>query len=113
MPVYKLCNRCLRPEPCKCPPRRSPDNRASAHARGYDAKWKKTRASYLRAYPFCEQEGCEAKATDVHHLDGLGPRGPYGHDPANLQALCHSHHSQETAKEQPGGWAAFYAEQAT
>jgi 5-methylcytosine-specific restriction protein A len=42
----------------------------------------------------------------VHHLDGLGPTGPLGHKWVNLQALCQTHHSQITAREQPGGWNA-------
>jgi len=44
------------------------------------------------------------RATDVDHIDGLGPNGPRGHDWSNLRALCHSHHSQRTARDQPGGW---------
>lgn len=79
--------------------------RPSAVERGYGAKWRKTRAAFLRDHPICEDaEGCIAAATDVDHIDGLGPNGPNGHDPANLRALCHSHHSQRTARDQPGGW---------
>lgn len=83
-----------------------PDARPSAAARGYDARWSRTRKRYLRDHATCEDDsGCNAAATDVHHRDGLGPNGPRGHDPTNLQALCHAHHSQLTAREQPGGWA--------
>jgi 5-methylcytosine-specific restriction protein A len=85
--------------------RREDKRRPSAAKRGYDAKWRKTRAAYLKAFPICEEEhGCIEWATDVHHLDGLGPMGPRGHDWENLQALCHRHHSEETARSQPGGW---------
>lgn len=81
--------------------------RPSARARGYDTKWQKTRARHLRVHPLCQHpEGCIERATDVHHLDGLGPKGPRGHDPSNLQALCHEHHSRITATSQPGGWNA-------
>ena len=47
---------------------------------------------------------CDAPATDVDHIDGLGPQGPAGHDPANLRGYCHPHHSARTARDQPGGW---------
>jgi 5-methylcytosine-specific restriction protein A len=87
--------------------RASDAKRPSASQRGYDAKWRRTRADYLRTHPICEDpEGCIAPATDVHHLDGLGPNGPRGHDHQNLESRCHSHHSQETAREQRGGWNA-------
>ena len=79
--------------------------RESAQSKGYDAQWRKTRLEFLRAYPVCQDEmGCVAKATDVDHIDGLGPKGPRGHDWTNLRALCHSHHSKRTARDQPGGW---------
>lgn len=88
--------------------RRAADaKRPSASARGYDSKWRETRASYLRSHPICEDKaGCIARATDVHHLDGQGPKGERGHDFTNLQALCHAHHSQITSHEQRGGWNA-------
>lgn len=69
--------------------------RGSASARGYGHKWRKTRALFLKDNPHCAL--CGELATDVHHLDGKGPHGELGHEPANLQALCHSHHSSITA----------------
>jgi 5-methylcytosine-specific restriction protein A len=83
----------------------APAKRSSAARRGYDAQWRRTRARFLRAHPRCEHGGCTEPATEAHHLDGLGPNGPAGHDEFNLQALCGRHHSQVTAREQPGGWA--------
>lgn len=85
--------------------RKQDARRPSAAARGYDERWRRTRRSFLRAHPVCQHEaGCIQPATDVHHLDGLGPRGPRGHDRENLVSLCHAHHSAITAKMQPGGW---------
>ena len=85
--------------------RQSDAKRPNSSARGYDAKWRRTRANYKRSHPICEDEsGCIEPATDVHHLDGLGPNGPRGHDPENLRSLCHKHHSQVTAREQSAGW---------
>lgn len=75
--------------------------RASPTERGYDARWRRTRARYLRHHPTCEVVGCNTTATDVHHLDGRGPLGPAGHELSNLQALCHSHHSVITNAAMP------------
>lgn len=87
--------------------RREDKRRPSARERGYDAKWERTRTAFLQAHPICGwHEGCLALATDVHHLDGQGPKGPRGHDHSNLLQLCHQHHSQITATEQKGGWNA-------
>lgn len=71
------------------------DTRPPAAHRGYNARWRRTRARHLRAHPDCEV--CDQPATQVHHLDGAGPLAPAGHDPENLQALCHSCHSRITA----------------
>lgn len=88
--------------------RREDQRRPSAKARGYDSKWERTRRLYLRSHPICEDpEGCIDRSTDVDHIDGLGPLGPKGHDEENLRALCHSHHSKRTARDQPGGWHAM------
>jgi len=78
--------------------------RPSSSERGYDAKWRRTRAEYLARYPDCEEPGCNELATDVDHIDGQGPNGPRGHDWSNLRSLCHPHHSKRTAMDQPGGF---------
>lgn len=74
-------------------------SRPSFYQRGYDHRWQRTRRRFLRTHPTCER--CGAPAQDVHHLDGLGPLGPRGHDPANLQPLCHSCHSRITNEGMP------------
>jgi len=85
--------------------------RPNATQRGYDARWRETRRTYLAEHPWCEDEDCGRKpqwlrspAADVDHIDGLGPSGPRGHDPDNLRALCKPCHSKRTARDQPGGW---------
>lgn len=78
-------------------------NRPSANARGYDQRWRTTRAQYLHAHPTCVD--CGSPATDVDHIDGAGPLAPHGHDWANLQALCHPCHTRKTNTHDGGGWA--------
>lgn len=81
--------------------------RGTAAQRGYDSRWEATAKAYLGTHPLCEcKPDCYALATDVDHIDGLGPKGPRGHDPDNLRALSRSHHSKRTAQDQPGGWNA-------
>lgn len=89
---------------CQLQSRRAADRRRpSAAARGYGSEWRRTRARYLREHPLCEN-ACGRPARDVHHIDGRGPAGPRGHDPANLLALCGSCHSRVTAALSPAGW---------
>ena len=103
----ELCNAIYCDAHYRARRRASDRQRPSASERGYDAKWRQTRRGYLRHYPLCQDAtGCISPATDVHHLDGLGPSGEHGHDPDNLQALCHRHHSIITSQEQKGGWNA-------
>ena len=87
----------------RCPDH-AKDRRPTAARRGYDTKWQRTRQAKLTATPYCEQPGCFKPATEVDHIDGLGPLGPQGHTPGNLRSYCHPHHSQRTARDQPGGW---------
>jgi 5-methylcytosine-specific restriction protein A len=85
--------------------RDSDARRPSARERGYDERWAATRKAFLLEHPYCEDEsGCDMPAVDVDHIDGQGPLGRRGHDHINLRALCKSHHSQRTARDQPGGW---------
>lgn len=75
--------------------KKNPDTRPSAAQRGYDAKWRKLRAAYLRSHPGCEwPDGCDQAATDVDHIVSLQAGGR--NEWRNLQALCHSHHSTKT-----------------
>lgn len=74
---------------------------------GYNSSaWRNASAAYLRDHPYCECTECTAlpplqrdRATEVHHIDGLGPLGPRGLDPDNFAALSKRHHSRETARD--------------
>jgi 5-methylcytosine-specific restriction protein A len=102
-PTLTKQTRCERHRKAK---RRQEDKRRpNARQRGYDERWQRTRAAFIATHPICQwPDGCLAPATDVHHLDGQGPNGDKGHDWANLQGLCHKHHSTTTARAQPGGF---------
>lgn len=67
----------------------------SASARGYGSKWRKYRTWYIKQHPTCVT--CGKPATDVDHIDGLGPNGPRGYDETNLQSMCRSCHARKTA----------------
>ena len=75
-----------------------PAYRGSSSRQGYGSAWRRLRAAVLAANPYCP---CGAKTTEVDHIK---PRVQGGtDDPANLQAMCKSHHSAKTAREV--GWA--------
>lgn len=75
--------------------------RGSSSQRGYGSDWQATRAAFLAAHPHCS-DGCGEPATEVDHIDGLGPNGPRGHDWANLRGFTKAHHSRRTALDQSG-----------
>jgi 5-methylcytosine-specific restriction enzyme A len=74
------------------------EQRGTAAQRGYDGRWQRVRAAYLRAHPLCADcldRGAVTPATDVHHVI---PRRDGGEDvESNLRALCHSCHSKVTS----------------
>ena len=103
----------LLPRAGRCPECRARANkrRRTPQAKGYDARWARTRLAFLRSHPACECPECETlppplrpSATEVDHIDGLGPLGPRGHDWSNLRAMTKAHHAKATARAQPGGW---------
>lgn len=80
---------------------RAPDRRPSAHRRGYDAAWQRTRAAFLRLHPLCADcrgAGRLAVAEHVHHRQKLTERPDLKHDFANLAGLCEAHHNARTAR---------------
>lgn len=78
--------------------------RGTSAQRGYDARWRKLREAQLSREPLCarcREEGWVVAATDVDHIV---PRRQGGSDSFdNFESLCHSHHSEKTARE--SGWA--------
>lgn len=74
------------------------EKRPSAAARGYGHRWRQIRALFLKRNPMCVVEGCGGIATEVDHIIARGKEGSH-EGWANLQALCKTHHSQKTARE--------------
>ena len=77
-------------------------DRESAESRGYNHKWRKLRAAYLRRHPLCVKclaEGRYVQATVVDHIV------PHRGDPqrmwdvSNWQALCKPCHDRKTGTE--------------
>ena len=79
--------------------------RETAAQRGYDYRWQKVRAGWLRSHPLCvhcEAEGRVVAASEVDHIiPHKGDRALFW-DNTNWQSLCHSHHSKKTATEDGG-----------
>lgn len=74
------------------------DTRLSASKRGYDAKWRKSRARFLSVHPVCVV--CGGEATEVDHIIPLSAGGD--DDWRNLQPLCKRCHSRKTRRQAPG-----------
>lgn len=69
--------------------------RGSAAARGYDARWRRTRAMVLAEEPLCREcakEGRTVPATEVHHRDG----NVENMTRENLESICKPCHSRLT-----------------
>jgi len=75
--------------------------RGSASSRGYDVKWRRSRAAYLAEHPCCVVCGDGTPATEVDHVIPLERGGT--DDWYNRQALCKPHHSAKTMRESVRG----------
>lgn len=84
---------------------RQPDNRPSAHQRGYTCRWSKARTEYLSSHPWCVEcrdHGRRVLANEVDHI--IPHRGDMElfWDRNNWQGLCRACHSRKTAREDGG-----------
>jgi len=65
------------------------------------AAWRRCRAAFLAAHPTCAVPGCGQAATHVdHRIPRRRGGAPFAW--ANLQGLCHAHHSTKTAQADGG-----------
>lgn len=61
------------------------------------AAWRQFRAATLKQWPFCQVAGCTSPSSHVDHVISRR-RGGGDFDPANVRALCQSHHNANTAR---------------
>lgn len=95
----------------RCPTHNREARAGRTHNRVYSTPGHRAfREAVLTRDPICTTPGCIQWATVADHYPrdrrelvtlGLNPN-----DPAYGRGLCHQHHSIETAKYQPGGFAA-------
>jgi len=79
--------------------------RGSAASRGYTHEWNKFSKRYREQNPLCvmcEKEGKLVLAQCVDHIIPHKGDQKLFWDLNNLQSLCHSHHSEKTAREDNG-----------
>ncbi|WP_193556406.1 HNH endonuclease signature motif containing protein [Paenibacillus lutimineralis] len=79
--------------------------RGSAAARGYDGKWRKERAKFLKENPLCKHcydEGELLEATVVDHIVPHKGDKKLFWNKKNWQPLCKRHHDSKTVREDGG-----------
>ncbi len=87
-----------------CPEhKRKKQRRPSSTRRGYDYRWQKVRAAFLRAHPVCQiRTRCNGEAaTEVDHKVAIADGGA-NYDHGNLRASCKRCHSRKTVLEDGG-----------
>lgn len=79
--------------------RRPPDERPTAHKRGYGVRWRRLRKLVLqRDHYICQQ--CGQPAGVSAHADHILAKRAGGADEiGNLQTLCHDCHNRKTKQE--------------
>jgi 5-methylcytosine-specific restriction protein A len=96
------------------------DARGSSTQRGYDARHRRARKNVLRRDRFCQcaTEGCHPEIAGTHECmrvatvadhfplsrRELVAMGLDPYDPTRMRGICHTCHSKETKKHQPGGY---------
>lgn len=76
--------------------------RASSSKRGYNSKWQKARARYLKVHPLCvhcAREERLVKATVVDHITPHRGDPVLFWDESNWQPLCKPCHDKKTFNE--------------
>ena len=81
------------------------ERRGSAASRGYGARWRKARASYLGLHPLCaecQRHGRAVAASVVDHIKPHKGNRKLFWDERNWQALCKRCHDAKTVREDGG-----------
>ena len=83
---------------CRDHARSTDQARGTATERGYDKDWATFRVAHIGNT--CENCGVHRDDSEwpleLHHIDGLGPKGPRGRDPENIETLCKPCHTTKT-----------------
>ena len=82
-----------------------PENRPSAHMRGYGTRWRKVRLNHLKIEPLCRKCKKNDEITPATIVDHIKPhKGNYElmWDTDNFQSLCKTCHDKKTATEDGG-----------
>lgn len=75
-------------------------NRGTAAQRGYNTRWRKARAAYLKQFPACRM--CNQPATLVDHVIAHRGDDRLFWDMHNWQPLCTSCHSRNKQRQEQG-----------
>jgi 5-methylcytosine-specific restriction endonuclease McrA len=67
----------------------------------HSSEWKRIRAAFLAAHPYCECEKCGGKQIEAEMADHIKPikQGGSRTDWSNLQALTNKCHFRKSAKD--------------
>lgn len=76
--------------------------RLTARARGYDSRWDKARAGFLRSHPRCAR--CGAPSSVVHHRKPHRGNQALFWDRANWQPVCQPCHDGPCQFEERHGY---------
>lgn len=108
---FPLCPEVVDPREGWCPvhkreeSRRIDQNRGNSTERGYNARWRRARLTWLKRHPLCricEEAGRITPATVVDHIVPHKGDPALFWDRANWQSLCETHHNRKTATEDGG-----------
>lgn len=87
--------------------RRNDEQRGSSSERGYNGRWQKARATFLRRHPLCQCSECTelgrvliASVVD-HRIPHKGDQHLFW-DTSNWQAMSKTCHNKKTAREDGG-----------
>jgi 5-methylcytosine-specific restriction protein A len=81
-------------------------HRGTSTERGYNARWRKARATYLQRHPLCVvcmEQHTVTPATVVDHVIPHQGDSTRFWDTMNWQGLCKQHHDSKTARESAFG----------
>lgn len=105
MCAHPMCNTLTKNK--YCDQHKPSEQRASSSRRGYDARWRRYRQSFLAANPICViclGEGRTRLATVVDHIKPHKGRYDLFWDKDNHQSLCKQCHDRKTASEDMESW---------